>query len=446
MGADEFSTIIVGAGLSGSMSALNASARSTLLLEAGGTVLSKHEWQSGIDFERTKLWTAQGPFFGSPDSGLKLRPGGRSLCWHGIVLRMTQFELSSPWPLDVVTQLTKPGGAYDLLENHLAKQTYSDLTAPVHEHELELCDVVSGHLGRQAQIPPRAIRRHANQTLEPYSAIEPAVRLGVELRAGVARSIRMGRRDDVVVETADGREFSGKNLILAAGAIENARLAHGVQVAIGASGKTRVFNLWDHIVQGFLFRSYDPELIFLARQQPKSIPFAYWVELDIRCNGFMSVLETDEGSVLFDIWLMGESDGRSVSLEVNTRQSLVKSSLSPNDKTVVMRQGLRLRQLGAELRRPLKLAPSDSGSFEEACASTRDLRDDRGVPYIVPLGNVDHEGGTLPLGGQDVDDVGALRVLPSIRVVGPAIFPTSGWANPSLTTMALAQQFATTVR
>lgn len=50
--------------------------------------------------------------------------------------------------------------------------------------------------------------------------------------------------------------------------------------------------------------------------------------------------------------------------------------------------------------------------------------------YGWPLGSVDHEAGTLPLGGDLVDEHGGLRTVDGAYVVGPASFPVPGRPIP----------------
>jgi choline dehydrogenase-like flavoprotein len=62
-----------------------------------------------------------------------------------------------------------------------------------------------------------------------------------------------------------------------------------------------------------------------------------------------------------------------------------------------------------------------------------------------PIGSTHHEGGTLYLGapGKGVTDAtGKFQHMANVYVAGPALFPTLGSANPSLTALTLARQTA----
>ena len=61
------------------------------------------------------------------------------------------------------------------------------------------------------------------------------------------------------------------------------------------------------------------------------------------------------------------------------------------------------------------------------------------------IGSSQHEGGTLFMGkvGKSITDAdGKFHHLPNVYVVGPAVFPTIGDANPSLTGLTLARRTA----
>jgi GMC oxidoreductase len=67
------------------------------------------------------------------------------------------------------------------------------------------------------------------------------------------------------------------------------------------------------------------------------------------------------------------------------------------------------------------------------------------VPDHSDIGTIYHEGGTLFMGkaGESITDTyGKFHHLPNVYVVGPAVFPTLGSANPSLTGLTLARRTA----
>jgi choline dehydrogenase-like flavoprotein len=66
-------------------------------------------------------------------------------------------------------------------------------------------------------------------------------------------------------------------------------------------------------------------------------------------------------------------------------------------------------------------------------------------PNHSDIGTTYHEGGTLFMGkaGDSITDTnGRFHHLPNVYVVGPAVFPTLGSANPSLTGLTLARRTA----
>jgi choline dehydrogenase-like flavoprotein len=66
-------------------------------------------------------------------------------------------------------------------------------------------------------------------------------------------------------------------------------------------------------------------------------------------------------------------------------------------------------------------------------------------PNHSDIGTSYHEGGTLFMGKAEesiTDTYGKFHHLPNVYVVGPAVFPTLGSANPSLTGLTLARRTA----
>ena len=72
-------------------------------------------------------------------------------------------------------------------------------------------------------------------------------------------------------------------------------------------------------------------------------------------------------------------------------------------------------------------------------------RPDGSLVWRDSLGTTHHEAGTLFMGAPGAsftDEFGNLHTIPNVYVVGPAVFPTLGSANPSLTALALARRTA----
>jgi choline dehydrogenase-like flavoprotein len=72
-------------------------------------------------------------------------------------------------------------------------------------------------------------------------------------------------------------------------------------------------------------------------------------------------------------------------------------------------------------------------------------RPDGSLVWRDSLGTTHHEAGTLFMGAPGAsytDDFGRLHAIGNVYVVGPAVFPTLGSANPSLTAVALARRTA----
>jgi choline dehydrogenase-like flavoprotein len=72
-------------------------------------------------------------------------------------------------------------------------------------------------------------------------------------------------------------------------------------------------------------------------------------------------------------------------------------------------------------------------------------RADGSLVWRDSLGTTHHEAGTLFMGAPGAsytDEFGKLHAMQNVYVVGPAVFPTLGSANPSLTALALARRTA----
>ena len=82
-------------------------------------------------------------------------------------------------------------------------------------------------------------------------------------------------------------------------------------------------------------------------------------------------------------------------------------------------------------------APADVAGFVDTAVANPGVA----VAYAATLGSLDHEAGTLPF-GRVLSPSGQIGAVPGLFVVGPATFPRSGAANPSLSTLTLARHVA----
>ncbi len=245
----EANVVIVGGGLAGLELAKELQRRGTrdvVVLEAGSRGDGTHVNASAEAVEALEMWlnadepselwrpwTSATPPYYTRHGGLRRRLGGRSLYWHGVVLPIEPWALSAPaWPQRIVDDLTTSWlggpGLYDVVRSELAAWTGGRGDEPP---QLKVGDVVLSPT-------PKAIRRAGRPGgWEAYSPIsywsESGEAGGDEITLlpdctvlGVA--VRDGRTAGVVFREAESDAhitINSTRVVLAAGTIENARLA-----------------------------------------------------------------------------------------------------------------------------------------------------------------------------------------------------------------------------
>ncbi|WP_292976618.1 GMC family oxidoreductase [Mycobacterium sp.] len=444
---DTADVVVVGAGLSGlecASAVVAAGVHDVLVVDAAGAA------------------TATPPAWGSTAPphyvGVGRTPevGGRSLHWHGVVLRLEEWALSDPaWPESARSALrgdaAGAAGLYEQVERELGDWAGGSL---IRERADGFGVLASG------RPVPQAVRPDGNGGRRAYTPLDrclswvapgeragrPRVRAGCQVLSVVARA---GRVSGIVVRdmgTGDTATITTQTVVLAAGALDNTRL---VAQLSGTDRPPTFSGLNDHLVQGFVVR-----LPAAALGWPRPVDaFEYVPDDGSRFSVFARtrLLPESPDEVLLDVWAMGEqvrSEGNVVSFPDTERvpwRAMVTPALTESDREVLVAQRRELTELWARLggRTGTRLRfPDFMGAplaFDRAL--TRLRGEPRGAPvgYCWPLGTVEHESGTLPLGGADVGETGELAAAAGGYVVGPATFPRSGAANPSLTTLALAR-------
>lgn len=370
------------------------------------------------------------------------------MLWHGVVLRLEPWALATPhWPADTVAALapTVGEGLYDQVERDLECWLGRPLSVGEEADEKLATRLVAIGLGGARAVPRVVKDGRAYSPIEHWKGdpTAPRVEAGWE-----ATELVTGRSPQVRLRPVGGgpdRVVAGDAMVVAAGTLESTRLV--LQVA-GQPG-TAPTGLNDHLVQGFL-ALIPPDAVGLESAVDA---FAFVPGLDAaRSNMFVRVRpwQRDPGLVMLDVWEMGEqlpeSQTRlSVTASAPPWSVRIEPDLSEADRSVLGGQVVRLRQVwkalgvgaGTPILPDLLSEPID---FKDA----RERLMQRGEPqtYAWPLGMVQHEGGSLPLGGEFVDTHGRLRSMSGVHVVGPSVFPRPGAANPSLTTLSLAERTA----
>lgn len=444
--------VVVGGGLSGLETA-------SALKEAGARVVVVDSAPAeGVDNTPTRhlTWSSTRPPHYAAPSVSTARLGGRSLYWRGVVLRLEPWTLNDRlWPRDVSDALTDAGGLYDQVESDLIDFCGSCLAAPRREGDEHLVNVLAGLSLGHATYVPQAARIFPGAQLDFYTPLTRWVAMGgrAQTRCGsyVVDVTANSRGVTGVRLAARGRPGTTKiacsTVVLAAGTIENTRLAAQL------IGRSEGFcGLRDHLVQGFV--TTMPAAALHMRGHREAFAMLHG-DYQRRNNMFVRTRALpDPEKLLLDAWTMGEQKGSDVSsiafshLNELPWQVAVSAGLCETDLFVLAQGRNWLQQLatGLNLSSPVfepdpfakPCAPSDAYEMELSGRRTQL------VTYNWPLGAANHESGTLPF-GTILDERSMLREAPGAYVVGPAIFPRCGAANPSLTTLALARLTARTI-
>lgn len=407
-------------------------------------------------------WSTTGSAFAGL-AGLRCRVGGRSLYWHGVTLPIEPWALQSGvWPGPVCRDLTESwdGGPslYDRVVADLA--AWVDPSRPDGlEHPGRI--VVGDHVLRTT---PQAVRGCPDGRWEAFSPLaewpapgSPAAprlvpdcrALGVLVDAGRVTGVRV-RHGGVVSDIRVGR------VVLAAGTIENSRLAIQALTDAGALPEPRLTGLTDKISYGFSVTvepaRLEPDLAAAVRDGGF---FVASCPPELRSNLFATVRTASVGVGVLDIWLMGEqTPGEAGVVRCDPEPAwpwpvTVDSGLGPEDRRLADAQQAELQRIWQLLRCSVpgahpELVFDDFGSLDlpdRLRGSGRPARPGAPLTYSFPLGSELHEASTTPLGGM-LDDSHAFHEVAGLFASGPGSFPRTGAANPGLTVLALARRLA----
>ncbi|AJC52660.1 putative flavin-containing dehydrogenase [Streptomyces sp. 769] len=436
-------TAVIGAGMAGAAVAaqLERAGRDYMVLEAGPNRGREH---IAADEDSAHLADpAQDPSFApflaqpgalyGPLSGYRRRVGGRSLYWRGICLRV-EDDVLREWPVEVRRALLGTGddpGLYARTE--AALRTWCggiQLTQARTATEQAMVKELAG-LGYPAVPTPRAIRTLGQGRWEAYSPVAdlPSERILTGHRVSAVRK-RAGGGYSLVLDDGDGSTLDARHVVLCAGTVGNIELADGL--LHGRSGEPRRYSLVDHVACGMLVVHSDGQ----HEAMESSVHAGF--DAPSRSNLIVERQRHGEG-VLLDAWTMGEQPPKATStVLVGDATSIV---LEPSARAALDAVRREQRNLLGELARRTGLTArfrEEYVSFDEALAQA-EARPGTAVVYDAGIGELDHESGGLALDGEHVDVSGQLREAPGVAVAGPCLFPRAGAANPSLTTLALAQ-------
>lgn len=464
-GAD---VVIVGSGMAGLAVAADLVARtdaSVVVLEAGPDAGHCHIRQAHSEDEANRLWLApeSDPNFWRPYqargahylgiSGLRRRVGGRSLYWGGALLPMDAWALDQSWPAEVIADMTIgwEGGAalFDTVAAEISD--WASITPLPAAPPLALA-------GRTFNSTLHATRREGARwaAYSPLDKIDVAAKQPTIVPESFALGVLMNAGRAVGVRTAAG-DISASHVVLAAGTVENSRLALQALSELGTDHGQRLNGLVDKIAQGFTL-ACDVKTVTPAIRQAATTGGTFHTILDpsLRSNHFVRLSTRPDGGIVLDTWLMGEqrqSDASAVHCTPTEDwpwQTTVKAALSQADEDLAEAQRAFLENFWSEIREDFGFGTTDltfervfgSKDLPERLMSTKTGALPKGpVTYAFPLGAELHEAGTTPLGAM-LNDKHVFKELPGLYAAGPSTFSRPGAANPALTILALARRLA----
>jgi hypothetical protein len=302
-------------------------------------------------------------------AGSRIRVGGRSLYWRGIVLPIAPSALSS-WPVAVRQVLSGDGGTspglYSEVEEQLHAWTGAPCDWPRSSAEARLVAWMRNLGFASARPTPRAIRSQAAGRWAAYSPLLEIPTSVVKARRQLTRLSR-GAAGVIHAQFAgpDSQEaYQAAAVVLCAGAVENARLVSRIVP------ESNVFPIVDHHAQGWISvrgsrnsTVSEPELSVLIEQDNGA-----------RTNLFLEIHRID-GDEVVDAWAMGEqlpSDATRFFFDDVGRPRFAVE-LTDADEAVLGSQRARLTILADAMgiRLDAWLAPPHTLSFQQALARAK---------------------------------------------------------------------------
>jgi choline dehydrogenase-like flavoprotein len=466
---------IVGGGMAGLELAVELDRRGhvgALVLEAGPASDARHvaivyprpkarelcSQQPESDEFFRRSWVSRSAPSYDKRAGIRIRLGGRSLYWWGLVLPVEQWALCEPWwPTEIIDDLCRSWQGGDSLYERVAKDLGTPLMrhVPVGQGTAESITIA----GRVFGPTPRAFRgTHARwaaySPLDYWRDPETGEALrgngGVDVACGceiVEVVVEGGRATGVRVRRAGiDHIIHADAVVLCAGTIDSGRLAIDALTRAEPIASASLCGLTDHIVQEF---KIDVDSTGIEDCPIGPGTFTAVGGGSTRSNFFLDVDAADAGRLSIGVRAVGEQlPGPDSVLERGPAPGnawLVRAALGDRDREVIAAQRTALDNLWDALctifsldHTPLVFPEFGARRAEGAV----DPAPGRGpVTGVGTLGTIQHEGGLLRIG----DVLGTdhqFTSVPGLYAAGPATFPRMGAANPTLTTLALARRLA----
>lgn len=382
--------------------------------------------------------------------GIYERLGGRSLCYHGVMLPIESSALQS-WPADWQQRLTAPDGLYCQLQHEFARD-YPEMTQrqPVSASLL--------HVPQAATLETGGFSSYS-----PLYHLAPFIRDGlVRIEHAAVARIEAGSGGLSVIDREGRSRKDGRfdKCILAASAIVN------VEIIATSLEKSTTSLLTDHYCIGIAVKASSGERI--AEYRHEMLWHGLSEHHDLNANIF--VVERpclDEGDRLLLFMAVIEQDpalGTLSSLNCHVSSGRTTLSIESHHSNAVVdnynRVSIRVVEFASDLLRtdlsPINAIDAEgSGAFfgsggeatlDQALAQLSVAgRSDVYTRFCFPYGSYEHESCTHPIGGKGkvaLTETLELTAMPGVHAVGPGAFPRLGIANPALTICSLSRWLA----
>ena len=449
-------------------------------------------------------WTGEPPFVTDKNKkALAFCVGGRSLFWAGWAPELMPVDLKE-WPEDVRNFLNSPEG-YDRTATEIGSKqktklieetgTYKKLYAALKKAEGKVFGKSKGRIDRIEPAPLAVMASRPTPGIFPFDQYSSVTFLIDAINQDVNdsknkpqdRRLMLLPRAEVIGLTLDEKQAvtslhlelgghpktlplgPGTTVILANGTVEATRLALA-HLGVGKQSEPpKVGNFMTHMGNSTTVRilrdalglgrpspSGNDVAAFMARGEAFGRRFHYQiVAAALRRDGtgtpwdFVMRLMPDVDQL--DRWI-GDRDPKWISI-VFRGIGEMEDDRRPNAantwrNSISLEGGLAYAKLSPSVQDTNLWGAMDEVAIELA----KYLAGGRSENIVYPtqpdhsdIGKTYHEGGTLFMGkaGESITDTyGKFHHLPNVYVVGPAVFPTLGSANPSLTGLTLARRTA----
>ncbi len=456
---------VIGGGLAGLEAAVRIVSHPGMeveVVEAGPSIRRHHvNWDTSAHpgDEKIRRWSSDGWGFGA---GLSERLGGRSLCYHGVLLGLTPEELDD-WHPCWQERLAGPRGLY--------AQVHGELGPEFPEPWESSLSAAATRIGIR-HTPQAARYDDRTGRFEAYSPLPEARRLATmsdrfHIVRGRALSLRRTKRGWAVdIETATGTLSTRQGFdacVLASSAIGN------VQILARTMGEPIITRITDHFCVGLLARIEPgnslgtfrhPMLWTGYRPVPSLSTNVFVLERPPLPNGdrlisLMAVIEQGSGPADFStLMAQPSSTGDMAATHITTAVSPADLDRIGRVRHELLRQANEICQ-GSLLDITASHSTGNSLVGEFGGEDARRFGDGnafrallahsqagRAAQFELPYGSYEHEACSHPVGGD-----GALRVtedlevegLPGVYLAGPGNFVRLGAANPALTIIAMSR-------